>query len=40
MHQINPKKNSDLVKIKNNMPPLSIELYEELVKDYSKRLES
>tara|TARA_Y100000589_G_C26776098_1_gene475848 strand:- start:402 stop:521 length:120 start_codon:yes stop_codon:yes gene_type:complete len=38
MVQIFSTKNK-LVKIKNNMLPLSEELYEELLKDYSKQLE-
>ena len=37
MDQIYPTKNK-LVKTKNNMPPLSTELYEELLKEYSKQL--
>ena len=40
MTQINPKKHNNLLKIKNSMLPLSIELYEELVRNYSKRLDS
>ena len=39
MSLINSKNNNYLVKYKNNMLPLSPKLYDELVKDYSKRLE-
>jgi len=38
MVQIYPTKNK-LVKTKKNMAPLSIELYEELLKEYSKHIE-
>ena len=38
MTQINQRKINNLVNFRNNMPPLSIELYEELVRDYSKIL--
>jgi len=37
MDQLHPTKNK-LVKAKNNMIPLSTELYEELLKVYSKQL--
>ena len=35
----NNSKKECLIKFKNSMLPLSVELYEELVKDYSKRLD-
>ena len=38
MFQIYPTKDK-LVKTKNDMPPLSTELYEELLKEYSKHIE-
>tara|TARA_B100000963_G_scaffold327777_1_gene315772 strand:+ start:245 stop:364 length:120 start_codon:yes stop_codon:yes gene_type:complete len=38
MIQIYPTKNK-LVKTKKNMAPLSTELYEELLKEYSKNIE-
>ena len=38
MIPMNPAKNKQ-VKLKKNMLPLSTELYEELVKEYSKQLE-
>jgi len=38
MVQINPTKNK-LAKIKKHMAPLSTELYEELLKEYSKQIE-
>ena len=38
MTQINQRENTNSVNFRNNMPPLSVELYEELVRDYSKHL--
>ena len=38
MIQIYPNKDK-LVKAKKNMAPLSVELYEELLKKYSKQIE-
>tara|TARA_Y100000589_G_C26835241_1_gene499697 strand:- start:396 stop:515 length:120 start_codon:yes stop_codon:yes gene_type:complete len=35
----NNAKKEYLLKFKNSMLPLSVELYEELVKEYGKRLE-
>ena len=38
MTKINERRITNLVNFRNNMPPLSIELYEELVRDYTKHL--
>ena len=40
MTQLNQREKINFIDFRNNMPPLNIELYEELVRDYSKQFKS